>query len=103
MTKTHIWKAWHTIEEPLNGMKKWVVYIVRCRDGSLYTGITVDVDQRIERHNVGEGAKYTRSRRPVVLVRTEKHASESKARKREAEIKSWTRDKKEQLIRSDAQ
>lgn len=75
-------------------MKKWVVYIVRCRDGSLYTGITVDVDQRIARHNAGEGAKYTRSRLPVVLVRTEKQAGESKARKREAEIKRWTRAKK---------
>jgi putative endonuclease len=79
-------------------MKKWYVYIVRCRDSSLYTGITIDVERRVAQHNSGDGAKFTRSRRPVALVRMEACASESKARKREAEIKSWTRKRKEELI-----
>ena len=81
-------------------MKPWYVYIVRCRDGSLYTGIALDVKQRIVKHNSGNGAKYTRSRRPVKLVKKEKYATESQARKREAEIKSWTRFKKERLLKS---
>lgn len=80
-------------------MKPWYVYIVRCRDNSLYTGIALDVKQRIGKHNSGDGAKYTRSRRPVKLVRKEKYATEGLARKREAEIKGWTRFKKLNLIR----
>lgn len=79
-------------------MKPWYVYIVRCRDNSLYTGIALDVQQRIKKHNSGDGAKYTRSRRPVKLVRKEKHATESRARKREAEIKGLTRIEKENLF-----
>ncbi|MDD5463459.1 MAG: GIY-YIG nuclease family protein [Methylococcales bacterium] len=79
-------------------MKPWFVYIVRCRDNSLYTGIALDVQQRIEKHNSGDGAKYTRSRRPVKLVRKEKYATESQARKREAEIKGLTRIEKENLF-----
>lgn len=79
-------------------MKPWHVYIVRCRDNSLYTGIALDVQQRIKKHNSGDGAKYTRSRRPVKLVRKEKYATESQARKREAEIKSCPRLKKLNLV-----
>jgi len=79
-------------------MKTWSVYIVRCKDHSLYTGIALDVEQRIAKHNSGDGAKYTRSRQPVKLVRTEVYKSESKARKREMEIKSWTKQQKENLI-----
>lgn len=75
-----------------------MVYIVECSDGSLYTGITVDLKRRIERHNNGEGARYTRSRRPVKLVWSESHKSESSVRKREAEIKRWPRAKKIQTI-----
>lgn len=80
-------------------MKNWFVYIVKCRDNSLYTGITLDVVQRIKKHNLGTGAKYTRSRLPVKLVWKEKLVTESRARKREAEIKSWTRLKKLKLIK----
>jgi len=80
-------------------MKAWYVYIVRCRDNSLYTGIALEVQQRIKKHNSGDGAKYTRSRRPVKLVRKEKYATESLARKREAEIKAWPRLKKLNLVR----
>ena len=75
-------------------MKEWHVYILRCKDGSLYTGITTDIERRLEQHNAGKGASYTRSRRPVTLAWHEKMASESAARKREAEIKKWTREEK---------
>ena len=80
-------------------MSHWFVYIVRCSDQSLYTGIATDVAARIKRHNSGDGAKYTRSRLPVVLVRTEPVASESAARKREAQIKRWSHIKKESLVK----
>lgn len=79
-------------------MKDWTVYIVRCRDGSLYTGISTDVEARVIRHNLGKGAAYTRSRKPVVLVWKELAVTESVARKREADIKKWTREQKLQLI-----
>jgi len=81
-------------------MSQWNVYIARCSDGSLYTGIAVDVKERIERHNAGRGAKYTRARLPVVLVRVEPMESESAARKREAQIKSWPKAEKESLVKS---
>ena len=77
----------------------WSTYIVRCADNSLYVGISTDVDLRVARHNAGIGAAYTRSHRPVVLVWTEAAESESAARKREAEIKSWTKIKKEELVK----
>lgn len=82
-------------------MKKWIVYIVRCRDGSLYTGMTNDIGRRLIKHNDGTGAKYTRSRRPVMLVRSETYRTETRARKREVEIKKWTKAKKEELVRRD--
>jgi putative endonuclease len=80
-------------------MPKWFVYIVRCSDKSLYTGITTDVAGRIKIHNSGKGAKYTRSRRPVKLVYKEAMRSESAARKREAEIKKLSRLEKLSLLR----
>jgi len=81
-------------------MKKWVVYMLRCKGGSLYTGMTNDLASRIKKHNLGDGAKYTRSRRPVKLVWSENKRSESAARRREAQIKSWPREKKLALIKS---
>jgi putative endonuclease len=81
---------------------EYAVYIVRCADGSLYTGITTDVVRRIAEHN-GErahGAKATRTRRPVTLVYEEKYSTRSEASKREYEIKSLTRTKKLKLISS---
>ncbi len=74
------------------------VYIVRCRDGSLYTGWTTDVERRVEAHNSGKGAKYTRSRLPVVLAYWEEAEDRIAAMKREAAIKKLTRAQKEQLI-----
>lgn len=78
-------------------MSPWFVYIVRCADGSLYTGIAVDVDERIKKHNAGLGAKYTRSRKPVRLVWSERVESESAARIREIEIKKLTKELKEAM------
>ncbi len=80
------------------GNKPWFVYLLRCGDDSLYTGITTNIDHRIADHNAKKGAKYTRSHLPVKLVWSELLESESIARQREAEIKSWTKIKKESLI-----
>ena len=78
----------------------WQVYIVRCADGSLYTGITRDVGRRIAEHNGdgGVGANYTRSRRPVALVYSEAAANRSAASRREHAIKSLSRAEKLALI-----
>ena len=76
----------------------WKVYLLRCGDGSLYTGISNDVDSRLEAHRAGKGAKYTRGRGPLKLVYLEKCGSYSDALKREAQIKKLTKREKEQLI-----
>ena len=68
-------------------MVGWCVYIVRCADGSLYTGITKDVESRVSLHNAGRGAKYTRARRPVELVYSEAVADRGAAMRREYAIK----------------
>ena len=81
------------------GLKPCYVYLVRCRDGSLYVGICRDLKARIDRHNAGRGAKYTRSRRPVELVYYEWHNSRREALQREAELKKWKKLRKEQLVR----
>lgn len=78
--------------------QRWYVYIVRCRDRSLYTGIAIDVQKRLASHNAGTGAKYTRSRRPVKLVWSKAMPSATSARKYEAEIKSWPRAEKLRLL-----
>lgn len=79
-------------------MDKHYIYIVRCKDGSLYTGYAKDIEQRIAKHNSGQGAKYTKIRRPVELVYQEMFNTKSEALKREYEIKTLTREKKLQLI-----
>jgi len=77
----------------------YFVYIVKCKDKSLYVGYTTDITKRIKAHNESKaGAKYTKTRRPVILVHKEKYMSLSKALKREHEIKSWTRVEKLRLI-----
>ncbi|MBI3871506.1 MAG: GIY-YIG nuclease family protein [candidate division Zixibacteria bacterium] len=81
-----------------NGRKPWFVYLVRCRDGSIYAGITDDINARIKKHNSGKGATYTAQRRPVTLLFSEPHPDQSSARRREIQLKGWTREKKEQLI-----
>lgn len=80
-------------------MKKWYVYILRCADGTLYTGSTDDVARRLAVHNSGKGAKYTRSRRPLELVYTEELDSYSAALKREYAIKQLSRQEKLNLIK----
>lgn len=79
------------------------VYIVRCSDGSFYTGWTNNLEKRIISHNAGKGAKYTRGRRPVSLVYYEEIAEKEAAMRREAAIKKLTREKKEQLVAGFAQ
>ena len=69
-------------------------YILRCSDGSLYTGWTIDLQRRIEAHNRGRGARYTRSRLPVELLYSEEYDSREEAMKRECEIKQMTRQEK---------
>ena len=76
----------------------YVCYIVRCADDTLYTGVTTDIGRRVEEHNVGNGARYTASRRPVQLVWTEAHPDRSAAQRREAQIKRWSRTRKEDLF-----
>jgi len=79
-------------------MNDWYVYMLKCSDNSIYTGITTDLNKRVKRHNSGDGAKYTRSRRPVSLAYFQKLTSESEAKIREMQIKSLGRDNKERLI-----
>ena len=76
----------------------WNLYILRCGDGSLYTGITTDVDKRLEAHRSGKGAKYTRGRSPLELVYQEDCGDHSAALKREIEIKALPREEKLNLI-----
>lgn len=77
----------------------WYVYIVLCNDDSLYTGITTDVERRIEEHNTKKGAKALYGKIPVRLVYNECYSSQPLALKREYEIKSWKREKKLELIK----
>ena len=80
--------------------KDWYVYIVKCSDNSLYTGITVDLERRVEEHNTSnKGAKYTKSRRPVHLVYSETHQDRSSASKRESAIKKLSRLDKLSLLK----
>ena len=75
-------------------------YILKCRDGSLYTGWTNDIEKRVIAHNGGRGAKYTRSRRPVELVYYEEFGTKEEAMRREYAIKHMSRQKKEILIQN---
>ena len=73
-------------------------YILKCSDGTFYTGWTNDLEKRIGAHNCGKGAKYTKSRRPVTLVYYEEFSTKEEAMRREYEIKQMTRKKKQELI-----
>ena len=77
----------------------WFFYIVRCKDNSLYSGITNDLEERLREHNQGTGARYALARRPVTLVYSEKYNDATEARKREVQIKRWSKGKKERLIK----
>ena len=79
--------------------KYWWTYIVQCNDGSLYTGITTDLERRVNEHNSSnKGAKYTKTRRPVKLVYSETHTDRSTSSKRESAIKKLNRIDKLKLI-----
>ena len=80
------------------GTEPCFVYILLCSDGTFYVGCTTDVTERARIHNEGHGAEYTAARRPVRVVYAERHESWSAARKRESQIKRWTRAKKQALI-----
>jgi putative endonuclease len=79
-------------------MKKWYVYILECSDGTLYTGITTDVNRRLNQHNSGKGAKYTCGRRPVKLMTVSESGDKSEASKEECRIKQLTRKEKIEYI-----
>lgn len=79
----------------------WTVYLLRCRDGSLYAGITNALDARLAAHNAGRGAKYTRSRRPVELAWSRGRQSATDARRLERAVKRLTRDEKLRLVAGD--
>jgi putative endonuclease len=73
-------------------------YLARCGDDSLYAGSCHDLREREKKHNDGTGAKYTRSRLPITIVYSEEFATWSEALKREAEVKRWKKDRKEELV-----
>ena len=77
----------------------WHLYILRCGDGSLYTGVTTDVERRVGEHREGKAARYTRAHRPVELVHSEECGDRSGALKRECAVKSMSRQAKEALIK----
>jgi predicted GIY-YIG superfamily endonuclease len=77
----------------------WHLYILECGDGSLYTGVTTDIERRFSEHQEGTGSRYTRTRRPVVLVHQEECGSRSQALSRECAVKSLPRRRKDDLIR----
>lgn len=78
--------------------RKWYVYILQCADGTLYTGITNDLDRRLKAHNAGTASKYTRVRRPVAMVYREEADTKGNALRRELEIKSMSRQQKVDLF-----
>lgn len=80
-------------------MDEWYLYILRCGDGSLYTGITTDVEKRFAAHTEGKGAKYTRGRGPLKIVYQEKCGTHSQALKREIAVKKLTRQAKEAMLK----
>jgi len=79
----------------------WHIYIIECADGKLYTSTTTDISRRIKEHNTGNGGSFTRIRLPVKLMHKEIYSTQSKAPKREIQIKGWTHKKKLALIKGD--
>ncbi len=78
----------------------WITYILKCKHGILYTGITNDIENRIIVHNQGKGGSFTNRNKPCALIWHEHHKNRSSAQKRECEIKSWKREKKLRLVKS---
>ena len=90
------------VESPTRIMT-WTLYIVECSDGTLYAGVTSNLEKRLRNHNSRKGGRYTKGRAPVILKHTEEHRTKSKAMKREQQIKGWTRAKKMALMQGDAE
>jgi putative endonuclease len=86
------------LKKRLKTREPWTLYILKCKDGTLYTGIAKDVDKRLKAHNDGKGAKYTRARRPVSLLYQESCKSRTQALVRECAVKALPRNKKQDLI-----
>jgi len=85
-----------------NKKRPWFVYMLKCCDGSFYTGVTIDIQRRLEEHNTSkQGARYTRARRPVELIYQEVLGSRSSATKREYQIKQLSRDEKLRLVKQE--
>jgi len=80
--------------------KSWLIYLLECKDGTLYTGITNDLEKRLASHNAGTGAKYTRGRRPVTLLEFKTVESQSEALKLEYKIKQLPRFKKRAFFKN---
>lgn len=76
----------------------WSLYLLRCRDGSYYTGVTTDINRRLLEHQEGKASRYTRTRRPIVLVYQEECGTRSRSLARECAVKSLSRQRKEELI-----
>jgi len=76
----------------------WSLYILKCSDGSFYTGITTDLDRRLKMHQTGKASRYTRTRGPVEMLYSETCGDRSSALIRECEVKEWPRTKKEKLV-----
>lgn len=91
----HIMKERYGRKRP---REKWFVYMLLCEGGTFYTGITKDLEKRIEKHNAGKAAKYTRTRRPVKLIYQEICNNRSKALVRECQVKALPKKKKQELI-----
>ncbi len=79
--------------------QNWHLYLVRCADDTIYTGISIDVEARVTKHNSGRGAKYTSTRLPVRLIYSESKPDRISAMKREVQVKRWSRKMKEDLVK----
>ncbi|MBI2068907.1 MAG: GIY-YIG nuclease family protein [Candidatus Yanofskybacteria bacterium] len=77
----------------------YLVYLIQCKDGTIYTGITTDIERRFQEHKDSKGGRYTSSRKVVKVLYTENHKDRSSALTREAQIKGWRREKKLNLIK----
>ena len=93
-----ILRAFSPQDKSLKVFNMYYVYIVRCKDNSLYTGMTWNLSKRIKEHNLGIGALFTKNRIPVKLVYREEFKNKKEAARKEREIKGWRREKKENLI-----
>ena len=83
----------------VNESKGWCCYLLECADGSYYVGVATDLDDRLHEHQAGQGARYTRGRRPVRLVWCQSCASYAEARALEAQLKGWSHEKKCRLAK----